>query len=191
MSYVQRDVADNPAALKAAFEREAERLFAVLQLCLGNELMLTRAHWSDLVFQCFAELGEHLGICESPIEKCLCVSLHYCLHDLVGLVQIVPQMGIDVGSRRYRVDFCIKEASEASRLIQPFRIVVECDGHDFHEKTKDQAAADKQRDRHLAALGCTVLRFTGSEIWADSHKCASEVRAIVKQLLQPSRSESS
>lgn len=59
-------------------------------------------------------------------------------------------------------------------------VVVECDGHDFHEKTKDQAQRDKSRDRDLAAKGYTVLRFTGSEIYRDSKKCAEEVESLVQ-----------
>jgi hypothetical protein len=50
--------------------------------------------------------------------------------------------------------------------------VIECDGHDFHERTKEQAAHDKRRDRHMQGLGLKVLRFTGSEVWADPFGCA-------------------
>jgi very-short-patch-repair endonuclease len=55
------------------------------------------------------------------------------------------------------------------------RFVVECDGHDFHERTKDQAANDRSRDRAMAMMGLTVLRFTGSEIWNDPLGCARQV----------------
>ncbi|MFH1538777.1 MAG: DUF559 domain-containing protein [bacterium] len=55
------------------------------------------------------------------------------------------------------------------------KIIVECDGHDFHEKTKGQAKKDKQRDRILQSTGFKVFRFTGSEIWDDPIKCVDEV----------------
>lgn len=54
-------------------------------------------------------------------------------------------------------------------------IVVECDGHDFHEKTKEQAKKDKKRDRTFQSLGYNVFRFTGSEIWQDPINCAEEI----------------
>lgn len=54
-------------------------------------------------------------------------------------------------------------------------LLIECDGHDFHEKTKEQARKDKQRDRILQSLGYKIFRFTGSEIWSDPIKCAEEV----------------
>lgn len=44
---------------------------------------------------------------------------------------------------------------------------IELDGHDFHERTKEQSQRDKSGDRALTLDGWTVLRFTGSEIFAD------------------------
>lgn len=46
------------------------------------------------------------------------------------------------------------------------QLAIELDGHDFHERTKEQARRDKKRDRDLSALGFPVARFTGSEIFA-------------------------
>ena len=55
------------------------------------------------------------------------------------------------------------------------RLVVECDGHDFHERTKEQAAKDRSRDRALNSEGYDVFRFTGSELWRDPWGCAEQV----------------
>ena len=83
-------------------------------------------------------------------------------------VLIVPQFKIGP----YRVDFAVRYISG---LEGAAGLVVECDGHAFHEKTKEQAARDKSRDRFLAAAGYRVMRFTGSEIWADPISCAEQV----------------
>jgi very-short-patch-repair endonuclease len=77
----------------------------------------------------------------------------------------------------YRVDFAL-----VSRLAG--RVVIECDGHDYHERTKEQARHDKKRDRFMLAQGWKVLRFTGSEIYADAAKCVAEVRALLESLDQ-------
>ena len=73
---------------------------------------------------------------------------------------------------KYRVDFLFfvlnKEGSYSS-------LVVECDGHDFHERTKQQAARDRARDRRLQQLGHKVFRFTGSELWRDPGSCVTDV----------------
>lgn len=52
------------------------------------------------------------------------------------------------------------------------RLIVECDGHDYHEKTKEQAKRDRGRDRWAADNGYDLYRFTGSEIHNDPLGCA-------------------
>lgn len=91
---------------------------------------------------------------------------------------------------RYRVDFALTEEHESvdhavARMtgkpeplcprISRRHLAVECDGHDFHEKTKEQAARDKQRDRVLFNSEYPVMRFTGSEITAAPLRCAKSV----------------
>lgn len=58
------------------------------------------------------------------------------------------------------------------------------DGHEFHEKTKQQAQYDKKRDRKLTKLGYKILRFTGSEIYNDVRKCIMEVEDLIIDFLQ-------
>lgn len=78
----------------------------------------------------------------------------------------------------YVVDFLVEAA------LGIF-VIVECDGHDFHDRTKEQAARDRSRDRFLlAAAGTSTVRFTGSEIWRDAELCAAEVEKIIDTLYQ-------
>lgn len=77
----------------------------------------------------------------------------------------------------YRVDFLL-----GAKLVSSDELVlyaIECDGHEFHERTKEQAAHDRARDRALLAAGIKTIRFTGSEIWADPMKCADAVHDII------------
>lgn len=55
------------------------------------------------------------------------------------------------------------------------RLVVECDGHEFHERTREQATRDKNRDRELLNAGYPVMRFTGSEIVLSPLKCSGQI----------------
>ena len=71
----------------------------------------------------------------------------------------------------FRPDFIFAERGVA--------IVVELDGHAFHERTKEQASRDKARDRSLVARGWSVLRFTGSEIYADPKCCILETSKLL------------
>lgn len=85
---------------------------------------------------------------------------------------LIPQ--VHIGS--YRVDFLIvfREWFGAARLSQSSMMVVECDGHEFHDRTKEQASRDRKRDRALQTKGLPVLRFTGSDLWRDPVACAEE-----------------
>jgi very-short-patch-repair endonuclease len=127
--------------------------------------------------------------CESPIEELLMAALfaeskvtehtiHFMLKNdfpsdpFFDETAFVYQQ-IPIG--QYRVDILIQDATLPFEIGKPRFMVVECDGHDFHEKTKAQARRDKQRDRFLQSKGFKVLRFTGSEIWEDPEKCAAEI----------------
>lgn len=89
------------------------------------------------------------------------------LPDWDGAWTVRPQAVIG----NYRIDFLISD--EASGVTA----VVECDGHDFHERTKEQARHDRQRDRELQGKGYLVLRYTGSEIWRDPWGCVEDIEA--------------
>ena len=70
--------------------------------------------------------------------------------------------------RQYKADFAILHEQGA-------RVVVECDGHDYHERTRKQAEHDRSRDRAMQDLGWRVMRFTGSEIYRSPISCAEQV----------------
>jgi very-short-patch-repair endonuclease len=135
----------------------------------------------------FTHAATHL--CGSPIERLMLAALVWvgygCEKKLVDIwdsaadfgkpqtdIVIAPQFQIE----RHRVDLALFVNIVANEEI---KIVVECDGHDFHEKTKEQAARDKGRERDLQLAGWKVLRFTGSEIWRDHKACA---RCVAKSV---------
>jgi very-short-patch-repair endonuclease len=118
--------------------------------------------------------------CDSPIERLFLIAFDLVGNDDGGVIYSEPPPGYDADwffvkqqepILSYRADFVIGlvEHPEAQR------IVVECDGHDYHERTKDQARHDRQRDREMQAAGFKVFRFTGSEIYRDAIACAQEV----------------
>lgn len=110
------------------------------------------------------------GVCESPIEARLAEAIDVLIeHDSLPVEVLIQENVLS-----YRVDL----------MLCPPRgpkVVIECDGHDFHERTKTQARRDKSRDRRLTAAGYVVLRFTGSEIWAQPFTCALEALEIANR----------
>lgn len=124
-----------------------------------------------------------LGMCESPIEAMLgeAIKLYYRIGHYDPWEPLVISSQEDIGHwpkntkvlvyqykfKNYRIDWA---------LIQPpHMLFIECDGHEFHERTKEQAARDRKKDRDLQQAGHHVLRFTGSEIYGNATKCARQI----------------
>lgn len=140
-------------------------IFDAASLIIARQESLEQVHF--IIEQCLPlTCGKQLLleapiICEllrsaaSPIEKRLAVFMH-----AMG-IPIVAQHPVG----RYRLDFaCVDQ-----------QLAIEADGHDFHERTKEQARHDKSRDRELQLLGWQVVRFTGSEIHENALHCAHQV----------------
>jgi len=96
------------------------------------------------------------------------VSIPVVIDNCAVCLYMAPQFKI----AQYRVDFLIQDADASIKLV------VEIDGHDFHEKTKEQARRDKKRERELTALGYRVIRFTGSEVFLNYATCWKETVSI-------------
>ncbi|SDX05082.1 endonuclease domain-containing protein [Paenibacillus sp. PDC88] len=79
---------------------------------------------------------------------------------------------------RYTVDFLLIYRPVANQSIEK-KIIIECDGHDYHERTKEQAAHDKKRDRFFTMNNYTVLRYTGSEIVNNGNQVFDDVSEII------------
>jgi very-short-patch-repair endonuclease len=117
-------------------------------------------------------LRDAIALAGSPIEEKLAFHLFSGWRPWDGTA-ITAQRSVVTGDGvRYRLDLAIESES--------IKIAIECDGHNFHERTKEQAQHDKSRDRALVASGWRVLRFTGSEIWADPGRCAAEVHQLLR-----------
>jgi hypothetical protein len=59
-----------------------------------------------------------------------------------------------------------------------YKIAIELDGFNYHEKNKSQIQKDKQRERNLVMNGFKVLRFTGSEIKCNPIKVLYEIYSL-------------
>jgi very-short-patch-repair endonuclease len=130
--------------------------------------------------------GEHaaLRLIESPIERMMLVGLRWWFRRyevtingwVHGKLELLPQVPVTFGDKRYRLDFAIRDREF------DWKIAIECDGHNFHERTPEQAQRDRERDRLLQIDGWTVLRFTGTEINRDLEKCTDQVWAAILSL---------
>lgn len=164
---------------------------------LGDELSLD-VHFEtspqeigERVYRRMAEWSRMRAKAESPIELLLGVHLLF-VND--GFVTLVPSESVtekdhasgdlvilhqQYRAGKFRADFALEACFGARQII-----LVECDGHDFHERTKEQASRDKQRDRELVMAGYKVLRYTGSEIYRNTPDCAWELVGICSNALR-------
>lgn len=131
-------------------------------------------------------LAATIGLCESPIERLMLISLAYMpvlhdggdfpaicdiLHDPfmpTSRLCVTPQFSLG----RYRMDFYVQwnwdpTTGNASRLC------VECDGKEFHGG--DNWTNDKVRDGFLASFGIQTLRVSGQEIYKAEGLCSEPV----------------
>jgi len=124
--------------------------------------------------------------CESPIEQYFAYALEekqlrnwMYFNPRIDFIEMNTQETIVISNSKYRVDFLLSVWYPEKHSGKNF--VIECDGHDFHEKTKEQAQKDKKRDRELVSSGYVVLRFTGSEIIKSPHRCVLDVMKAILQ----------
>ena len=125
--------------------------------------------------------------CESPIEQLLWIRLlsefekivsDFRSFDKDADIRLFPQKEVECRKNKYRIDIAI----EVDFMGKTYRFAIECDGHEFHEKTKEQALRDKKRQRDLTALGYHVIRFTGSEIWHKPSEAAWEAIHLIEEV---------
>lgn len=154
---------------------------------------------SSYAYSTWLDLIEVFKMCKSPIEQYFLAAMIYIVKDrymdvvvageslylekdAISSFYIYPQKQIG----DFRVDFLLSmyeiqstpqdnpKHKESFKIKDESKLVVECDGHDFHEKTKKQASCDKKRDRTLQACGFPVFRYSGSDIYKNAIKCANE-----------------
>jgi hypothetical protein len=96
-----------------------------------------------------------------------------------------PQSGVVIApqyqTENRRIDHALFVNIFANEEI---KIAVECDGHDFHEKTPDQAARDSAKNGDLKIAGWRLLRFTGRQIRQNPKHCAARVAELAKSEIE-------
>lgn len=118
-----------------------------------------------------------LSECESPIEKILLNALMRYSDELWIGFEYKPQQVIKANGKRYIADILFD--MDFYCLDKPYRLVIECDGHDYHEITKEQVERRNVRDMDLKMAGYDVLHYSGSQIFRNPKKCAKEITEYI------------
>lgn len=161
------------AMAKAMLRSKLEQLCRAVMHDFGSPI--EELFFYGLVFAAWRE-GMDVEI-ETPHSQSVRLSIDHNYE----LLRVTPQAKVD----NYRVDFRIEARFGplvGTNDIASAVVAVELDGHDFHEKTKQQVRRDKQRERHIAGTGLPVVRFAGSEVFESPYDRAEWLLAHIKHL---------
>lgn len=151
-------------------------------------------------------LRQHLPLnqaqCESPIEALFMLwwsAVQFAYHRQPHALEDgwgfsvhdwypVPQQVVVIGDATYRLDFelateCHGLERELRRYRLP-RIAIELDGHEFHERTREQVVYRNSRDRALQCDEWQVLHFSGSEVVKDPIWCVTEAMRAAQKIVR-------
>lgn len=142
-------------------------------------------HQSQVIDWAWDEYNTLMDACESPIEELMVPHLLMMKPEMCGRrwggngdhrveMQLLAQHVVG----DFRVDFAliVRPVFDARPALQ---IAIECDGHEWHDATKEAAERDKRRTNALQIAGWNVLRFTGSEITRNAAECAERIERMI------------
>ena len=135
------------------------------------------------------DISCYLKSCKSQIEMTLAIAYVLVItKDMYSnenpyeywQYSLEPQAEIEAGGKTYYADF-FYDANIEILPGSPFKLVIECDGHDYHHASKEQVQKDYERETNLKMAGYDVLRFTGSQIYKDPIGCAKTIFDYIKK----------
>lgn len=108
---------------------------------------------------------------ESPLEMVFWLWFRACQSASAKVFSVQTQFDIEINGKAYRSDFAVlADDGDASQLL-----LVEVDGHAFHERTPEQVAVRDSRDRALLSSGFKVFYFSYQELTTKPWDCVYEV----------------
>lgn len=112
---------------------------------------------------------------ESPIEQIFITAFElYLIFNQKEDVFLFSQKEIKVNDKKYIVDFYFEKDEYVNKFNTDKKIIIECDGYEFHQKTKEQVQKDNEREYNLKMAGYEILRFSGTQIYNNPFKCAED-----------------
>lgn len=112
---------------------------------------------------------------ESPIEQIFITAFELYIKFLnKENIFLFSQHPIKIDNKKYVVDFYFEEDPNVNPFNTDKKIIIECDGHQFHQKTKEQVKKDNEREYDLKMAGYEIIRFSGSQIYNEPFKCAED-----------------
>lgn len=138
----------------------------------------------------------------TPIELTFYIAFDFYCFKVRGQKESIPLINIQkevvANGKKYIVDFLFESKfdillpsgdSYYDDTINNTKIVIECDGHEFHQKTKKQVEYDNERQLALQTAGYEVIRFSGSQIYKDPLGCAEKAYKYIASKIERGSNE--
>lgn len=120
---------------------------------------------------------------ESPIESIFAIWWTVIEQRSFNRLHLSPQVAIEAAGESWRLDFQVLPTAgqDYGALVNSSLcplIAVELDGHDFHERTREQVDLRNRRDRALTSNGWLVWHVSGSELHASPYRSVSTILSL-------------
>lgn len=125
-------------------------------------------------------VGFYYDDCHSPIEKIFNMAFDtivFSRGDTIPFLSLMPQANISVNNENFRADFLFdsEDVSDGNFTCENnIKLVIECDGHEYHHATKEQVKRDNIRSIALKKAGYDIIRFSGTQLYQEPFKCADD-----------------
>ena len=122
---------------------------------------------------------------KSPIEQIFITAFDlYQLWNSKEYIFLFSQAEIITNNKKYIADFLFETDEFVNKFNTNKKIVIECDGYEFHQKTKEQVQYDNEREFDLKMAGYEVLRFSGTQIFNNPIKCAEDTYNFIMKAIK-------
>lgn len=111
--------------------------------------------------------------CNSPIEKIFYMSMNIVIIKYGIDMYLIPQYEVVTDTKKYITDFTfLYRESGSNEDYSETNIIVECDGHNYHKRTKEQISYENNRELEIKNKGYDIIHFSGSQIYNNPYGCA-------------------
>lgn len=154
------------------------------------------AHWVSIAFDYTEEDIAKLTPIEVIFDVAFSIYNEFTVRDNVDAVfpccqlELLQQEPVFIDGKKYIPDFLFDGSqadcydSPKTERVREIKVAIECDGHEFHQKTKLQVARDNERELALKMHGYDVIRFSGSQIYNDPLGCAEKAFKYIANLIE-------
>lgn len=134
-------------------------------------------------FNILEDIELYISYLKSPIEIIFYTAFEIYKKENNKFVLLEPQVEININEKKYYADFEVEyDELINNHLKKDFKLIIECDGYEFHQKTKKQVEYDNKREYELKMNNYQILRFSGSEIYNDPFECVERIFKYIEEL---------